>query len=128
MSFTVWSLQLIHSTYNLFVGANEIEPVKPSQDEEDENITKIRTESMGSTGASQEAVPVAFEEIKGSGELKFVGSTENVQQLFADDTGSTDESGKSFFESFTAGEGPGLEDSTHQLPQPLKIDTSEYYV
>ena len=101
----------------------------PPEEDEDESITKIRTESMSSTGANQEAMAVGFEESKGSGDLKFVGSTENVRQFFAYDTGGADESEKSFFESFTAAEGIGLEDSTtakqQQATQPLKIDTSK---
>ena len=117
---------LNYGIHFILVGAYEIEPKKPAQEEDDDDyITKIRTESMGSTGVSQEAVPVGFEESKGSGELKFVGSTENVTQLFSDDTGGTDDSGKDFFESFTAGEGAGLEDTTQQPVQPLKVDTSE---
>ena len=83
---------------------------------------------MSSTGGAQEAVAVGFEESKGSGDLKFVGSTENVRQFFTEDTGGEDESGKSFFESFTAAEGSGLEDSTatqQTAAQPLKIDTSK---
>ena len=87
---------------------------------------------MNSTGANQEAMAVGFEESKGSGDLKFVGSTENVRQFFADDTGGADESEKSFFESFTAAEGIGLEDSTtakqQQATQPLKIDTSKWNI
>ena len=114
----------------LISGVDEIQITKPPPEEDDdENITKIRTESMSSTGANQEVMAVGFEESKGSGDLKFVGSTENVRQFFADDTAGADESEKSFFESFTAAEGISLEDSTtstqQQTTQPLKIDTSK---
>ena len=57
------------------------------------------------------------------GELKFVGSTENVSKFFTDDGATGDEDGKNFFESFTAAEGTGLEETHNSLTgQPLKVD------
>ncbi len=57
------------------------------------------------------------------GGLKFVGSTENVSKFFTDDGTTGDEDGKNFFESFTAAEGTGLEESHNSLTgQPLKVD------
>ena len=65
-----------------------------------EEVIRERTLSV----ASEEATPVSFEEVKGSG-LKFVGSMESVTKFFkAAEAGTEDgEEGKEFFDSFTAG-------------------------
>ncbi len=78
---------------------------------EDDGYRRERTVSTSSVGAS-EAVPVSFEEVKGSG-MKFVGSMQNVSKFFTD-TGEKYDDGKSFFDSFTAGE----EDYMTEASQP----------
>lgn len=65
--------------------------------------TRVSGRQRTTSVNSEEAVPVAFEEAKGSG-IKFVGSMQNVSRFFTDDAGGNDEEGKSFFDSFTAGE------------------------
>ena len=63
-----------------------------------EEVIRERTLSV----ASEEATPVSFEEVKGTG-MKFVGSMESVTKFFSDVNAAGTE-GKSFFDSFTAGD------------------------